>query len=116
MPSATRAELLNQAILDSALDCIITMDVDGIIREFNPAAERVFSYRRADAVGKELAELIIPPILRCGLAHYLKTVVEMHGGRISASSAGLGQGATFVVVLALNGSGTAAKASERSPR
>lgn len=77
MPSATRAELLNQAILDSALDCIITMDASGIVREFNPAAERVFGYTRAEAVGKELAELIIPVPLRerhrLGLAHYLKT-------------------------------------------
>lgn len=53
------------------------MDAQGIVREFNPAAERVFGYRRADAVGKELASLIIPPPLRDrhrrGLAHYLKT-------------------------------------------
>ena len=68
---------LNRAILDSALDCIITMDANGLVREFNPAAERVFGYRREDAVGRELAELIIPPSLRerhrQGLAHYLAT-------------------------------------------
>jgi PAS domain S-box-containing protein len=68
---------LNRAILESALDCIITMDANGVVREFNPAAERVFGYRREEAVGKELAELIIPPRMReqhrRGLAHYLKT-------------------------------------------
>ena len=68
---------LNRAILDTALDCIITMDAAGIVREFNPAAERVFGYRREQAVGRELAQLIIPPALRerhrQGLAHYLKT-------------------------------------------
>lgn len=53
------------------------MDATGIVREFNPAAERVFGFSRAEAVGAELAELIIPPRMRekhrRGLAHYLKT-------------------------------------------
>src|SRR5207302_6661241 len=71
------AEALNRAILESALDCIITMDASGRVRVFNPAAERVFGFSRAEAVGKELAELIIPSRMRKqhrrGLAHYLKT-------------------------------------------
>ena len=50
---------LNRAILDSALDCIITMDASGHVLEFNPAAERVFGFTREEAVGQELAELII---------------------------------------------------------
>ena len=77
-PSPTAGlEELNRAILESALDCIITMDAAGIVREWNPAAERTFGYRRAEALGRELAELIIPPHLRDrhrqGLAHYLQT-------------------------------------------
>src|SRR5438876_10507557 len=71
------AETLNRAILESALDCIITIDENGRVREFNPAAERVFGFNRAEAVGTELAELIIPSRMRAqhrrGLAHYLKT-------------------------------------------
>ena len=47
---------LNRAILDSALDCIITMDASGCVVEFNPAAERVFGFTRDEAVGKELAD------------------------------------------------------------
>lgn len=70
-------EELNRAILESALDCIITMDAAGIVQEWNPAAERTFGYTRAQAVGRELAGLIIPPELRerhrQGLAHYLKS-------------------------------------------
>jgi PAS domain S-box-containing protein len=66
-----------RAILESALDCLITMDHDGRIVEFNPAAERLFGYRRSAAVGAPLADLIIPPSLRDrhrqGLAHYLAT-------------------------------------------
>src|SRR5438093_2363862 len=70
-------EPFNRAILESALDCIITIDGEGRVCEFNPAAEKVFGYTRAEAVGQELAELIVPPSLRerhrKGLAHYLKT-------------------------------------------
>jgi PAS domain S-box-containing protein len=72
-----KLEMLYRGILDTALDCIITMGADGRILEFNPAAERVFGFSQSEAIGKELAELIIPPRMReqhrRGLAHYLKT-------------------------------------------
>jgi PAS domain S-box-containing protein len=65
------------AILESALDCIITIDHQGRILEFNPAAEQTFGYARRDVLGMEMAEAIIPPSLReahrRGLAHYLAT-------------------------------------------
>src|ERR1700716_2414936 len=68
---------LNRALLDSALDCIITMDATGRVTEFNAAAQRVFGYSRQESVGKELASLIIPPALRephrQGFRHYLET-------------------------------------------
>ncbi len=71
------SEARNRAILETSLDCIITMDHKGNVVEFNPAAERTFGFRREDAIGKELAELIIPPSLRerhrQGMAHYLAT-------------------------------------------
>ena len=72
-----RSEARKAAILDSALDCIMTIDHEGRITEFNPAAERTFGYRRDDVVGKELADVIVPPSLRekhrRGLARYLAT-------------------------------------------
>jgi diguanylate cyclase (GGDEF)-like protein/PAS domain S-box-containing protein len=58
------SEALKTAMLESALDCVITMDHEGRIMEFNTAAERTFGYERNDAIGQELAELIIPPSLR----------------------------------------------------
>jgi len=70
-------QMLYHGIVNNALDCIVTMDASGTVVEFNPAAEEVFGFRRKEAIGKELAELIIPPRLReqhrRGLAHYLKT-------------------------------------------
>ena len=52
------------AILNAAFDSIILMDADGLIVEVNPAAERTFGYRAEEMVGRELAELIVPPDLR----------------------------------------------------
>ena len=72
-----KLEMLYRGILDTALDCIITIGSGGRVLEFNPAAERVFGFSRDEAIGKELADLIIPPRMReqhrRGLAHYLKT-------------------------------------------
>jgi PAS domain S-box-containing protein len=71
------SEARKSAILEWALDCIITIDHEGNILEFNPAAEATFGYRREDVLGKEMAELIIPPSLRKqhyrGLERYLET-------------------------------------------
>jgi two-component system sensor histidine kinase/response regulator len=65
------------AVRDTALDCVIGMDQDGRITDFNPAAERTFGHGRADVVGKSLAELIVPPAARKdhvkGLQTYLQT-------------------------------------------
>src|SRR6266571_3530574 len=70
-------EARKSAILESALDCLVTMDHQGRVIEFNPAAERVFGYRRDQALAQPLAELIIPPPLRAahgaGLKRYLET-------------------------------------------
>ena len=66
-----------RTVLESALDSIIAMDHQGRIVEFNPAAEKTFGYQRREAIGKILADLIIPAQLRewhrRGLSHYLAT-------------------------------------------
>ena len=72
-----RSEARKAAILDSALECIVTIDHEGCITEFNPAAERTFGYRRDEVLGRQLADSIIPPALRerhrQGFARYLAT-------------------------------------------
>jgi PAS domain S-box-containing protein len=55
---------LHAATVAAALDCIVTIDAAGVVVEFNPAAERTFGYSRKEALGSELAGLIIPPGLR----------------------------------------------------
>jgi PAS domain S-box-containing protein len=71
------SEARTRAILEAALECIVTMDEHGCVVEFNPAAERTFGYSRDEIVGREMAELIVPPRLRelhrKGLQRYLDT-------------------------------------------
>jgi diguanylate cyclase (GGDEF)-like protein/PAS domain S-box-containing protein len=52
------------AILDAALDAVVTIDHLGRVLEFNSAAERSFGYSRNEVLGRELAELIVPPAYR----------------------------------------------------
>jgi PAS domain S-box-containing protein len=70
-------EARHAAILESSLDCIITIDDRGRVLEFNSAAEETFGVRAEDAVGREMAALIVPPHLReqhrAGFARYLET-------------------------------------------
>src|SRR5438309_2124556 len=71
------SESLKGAILESSLDGLIAIDHQGNIVEFNPAAEAMFGIAREQALGKSMAEMIIPPRLRDphhrGFAHYLAT-------------------------------------------
>ncbi|MBF0381930.1 MAG: response regulator [Magnetococcales bacterium] len=52
------SEARTRAILENALDAIITIEQDGGILEFNPAAEELFGYSAAEAVEKKLSEMI----------------------------------------------------------
>lgn len=69
------SERRKSAILNASLDAIITMDHEGRLLDFNPAAERIFGYAREYALGKPLADLVVPARLReqhwMGLRRYL---------------------------------------------
>ena len=58
------SEATKTAILDAALDAIITIDDHGLVVDFNAAAEGIFGYARHEVVGRLLADLIVPPDLR----------------------------------------------------
>jgi PAS domain S-box-containing protein len=62
------SESRKAAMLEAALDAVVTIDHVGHVVEWNPAAERLFGYGRAEVLGRPMAELIIPPALREG--HY----------------------------------------------
>ncbi|SPP64669.1 PAS domain S-box protein [Nitrospira lenta] len=71
------SEMRLRAVINGAMDAIVTMDEAGRICGWNPRAEEVFGWSERDAVGRDLAELIVPPSLReahrVGLANYLAT-------------------------------------------
>ena len=99
------SEARKAAILDSALDCIVSIDREGCITEFNPAAERTFGYRRDEVVGQELADVIIPPALRephrQGFTRYLATGEAHVLGRRIEMTALRADGSEFPAELAI---------------
>jgi PAS domain S-box-containing protein len=92
-----KSEERTRSILETAVDAIVVMDSNGRIHEWNPAAEQIFGFTRNEAVGAELAELIIPFYLRdrhrLGLAQY---VADGHGPMLNQT---LGRALTICVSL-----------------
>ena len=79
-PAVAEAERLlhlNRGILDAALDAIVSIDDTGRVIEFNRAAESIFGYPREAALGRDMADLIIPPSQRerhrAGMQRLLQT-------------------------------------------
>jgi PAS domain S-box-containing protein len=54
------SEARKRAIFEAAMDCIIFIDQDGRIVEFNPCSEQTFGYDRAEVIGKEMTEILVP--------------------------------------------------------
>jgi PAS domain S-box-containing protein len=105
------SEARKGAVLDSALDGVITIDHEGNVVEFNPAAEAIFGYRAEDAIGSELAELVVPPTLRERHRTALRRAVEtgestLLGQRIEMTGM-RADGSEFPVELAINRIGAA---------
>ena len=71
------SEARQRVILETALDAVISIDRDSRVTYVNSAFERTFGYRAGEAIGRDLAETIVPPSLReahrRGLARYLET-------------------------------------------
>jgi diguanylate cyclase (GGDEF)-like protein/PAS domain S-box-containing protein len=65
------------SIFDSALDAVVTMDAGGVITDWNPMAEKIFGWLKSEAVGRTVADTIIPERYRephrRGLARFLET-------------------------------------------
>ncbi len=58
------SESRNRAIAEASLDSIVTIDEDGTILEFNPAAERTFGIPASAAIGQRASSLLFPERIR----------------------------------------------------
>ncbi|MGP9813139.1 PAS domain S-box protein [Rhodopseudomonas sp. NSM] len=56
-----RSEQMARAIIDTALDAFVQIDAFATITEWSPHAEEMFGWRRSEAIGRDVFELIIPP-------------------------------------------------------
>lgn len=99
----SESEAQREAILEASFDCIITIDHEGKILEFNPAAENTFGYRRSEVIGKEIAERIIPSASRerhwAGIRHALAAGEERVLGRRIEITAMRADGSEFPAEL-----------------
>src|SRR5207253_986429 len=72
-----RSEQHTHQILETAHDAFVSMDNSGHVTHWNAQAEAIFGWPRKEALGRELAETIIPQnhrdAHRRGLAHFLAT-------------------------------------------
>jgi PAS domain S-box-containing protein len=98
-------EARHAATVQAALDAIVAIDARGAITEFNPAAERMFGWRREEVLGREMADAIIPPSLRPrhrqGMARHLATGEAAMIGRRVELTALRANGEEFPVELAI---------------
>jgi two-component system, sensor histidine kinase and response regulator len=101
---ARNANARNDAILDVALDCVVVVDAAGQIVQFNPAAEATFCYTSHEAIGRNVAELLVPATkrdaYRVALSHYLSADNAMLNRRVELIAVRKG-GAEFPVEVAI---------------
>jgi PAS domain S-box-containing protein len=84
-----QSEELTRRIVESAHDAFVAIDSTGVVVDWNAQAERTFGWRRGEACGNRLADLIIPPaareehvrgmdeLLRTGEGSFLNRRVEL---------------------------------------
>ncbi|MBI5365574.1 MAG: PAS domain S-box protein, partial [Planctomycetes bacterium] len=67
-------------LVDNALDAVVTMDAEGRVTGWNAQAEAIFGRPRAEVLGKDLAEIIVPPEHREAHRRGLRTFLEKGRG------------------------------------
>ncbi len=100
------SEARKGAILETALDAVVTIDAAGCIVEFNPTAERMFGVRREEAIGREAATMLMPAALReahrRGLARRAEGGEALAPGRRMETTAVRADGTEFPVEVAVS--------------
>lgn len=100
------SEAHNAAITASALDCIIAVDDDGAIVEWNPAAVETFGWQRAEVLGRRIGAVIVPAHHRerheLGMTRYKATGEARMLGRQVEVEALRRDGTVFPAEIAMN--------------
>ena len=76
------SEERTRSILAAANDAFIGMDESGVITDWNRSAEVIFGWSQAEAVGRSLAETIVPPAFREAHTEGLKVFLEGGAGPV----------------------------------
>jgi diguanylate cyclase (GGDEF)-like protein/hemerythrin-like metal-binding protein/PAS domain S-box-containing protein len=101
--SATRV----QSLMDSALDAVVGMDENGKVIAWNPQAEVIFGYSREASMGKDVADLIVPPMHReahrRGMVRFISTNEPSIIGRRIEIIGMRSDGTEFPVELTISG-------------
>ena len=63
------SEIIRRTMIQASLDAIIVIDETGSVIEFNPASEKMFGYTRAEILGRDLLDMVIPEYYRTGYAN-----------------------------------------------
>ncbi|MEA3156661.1 MAG: hypothetical protein QOK44_4250, partial [Betaproteobacteria bacterium] len=103
-----RSESLKSAIFESSLDCVITIDHEGKIVEFNPAAEATFGLTREQARGKDMVELIVAPRLRDAHRYLATGKAPILGKRLELEAI-RADGTEFPIELAITAIGATSR-------
>jgi PAS domain S-box-containing protein len=109
------SEARQRTILEAALDAVVTIDQEARITYVNGAFEQTFGWRPRDVIGRELAEVIIPPGQRAahrdGIARYLATGEARILDRRIEVSALRSDGTKFPAEVTVTRTGLAGEAS-----
>ncbi|MEE8451020.1 MAG: PAS domain S-box protein, partial [Thermoguttaceae bacterium] len=70
------------SILESSLDPIITIDHEGVITEFNRAAEHTFGHSRQKVLGTQPSEVLFPPAKSAGHRHRIDRYLDAGEGSL----------------------------------
>jgi len=69
-------QTLTRALITGAPIAILAFDAGGRVIEFNPAAEKLYGFRRDEVLGQAMAEALIPERHRLRFLDHIRTFVE----------------------------------------
>ncbi len=79
LASLAERQALTRALIQGSPTAIVATDVHGRLVEFNPAAEELSGYRRDDALGRPVAELLVPERYRPWFSEHIEAFTGSGG-------------------------------------